>query len=76
VKHGQAMMSRLLRLIGGSVLIILAYSGGFAGLYLALAVLGGLVLFSAVYDRCPIYKALSTRILTIFNKNETPPAAL
>ncbi len=51
-------MDRLLRLVGGTALIILAYAGSFAGFYLVLAALGGLILFSAVYDRCPIYKAI------------------
>ena len=74
VSHGPAPLDRLLRLLGGTALIVLAYWGRFVGLYLALAALGGLIFFSAVYDRCPIYKALTTRIRTILNKDSSPPA--
>ena len=74
LSQGPAPLNRLLRLVGGTALIILAYSGSFAGLYLALAALGGAVLFSAVYDRCPVYKAVSTRIRAMINKNPAPPA--
>jgi hypothetical protein len=59
--------------VGGTALIMLAYAGSFAGIYLVLAALGGLILFSAVYDRCPIYKALSARIKTMLNKKSAPP---
>jgi thioredoxin 1 len=76
VSRGPAFLDRLLRLLGGSALIILAYTGGFSGLYLVLVVLGGLILFSAVYDRCPIYKAISTRIRSMLKKNQAPPATL
>jgi len=74
VSQGPALLDRLLRLVGGTVLIVLAYTGSFAGFYLVLAALGGLILFSAVYDRCPIYKAISTRIHGMFIKDEAPPA--
>jgi thioredoxin 1 len=74
VSRGLAPLDRLLRLLGGTALIVLAYTGGFAGLYLVLAALGGLILFSAVYDRCPIYKMVSTRIRTMLNKTTVPPA--
>jgi thioredoxin 1 len=73
VSQAPTSMDRLLRLVGGTALIILAYTGSFTGLYLVLAALGGLVLFSAVYDRCPIYKAISTRIHELLNKNPIPP---
>lgn len=55
-------VERVLR--GGTGLGILgvAYQGGFEGFYLALAILGGVLMFSAVYDRCPIWKAVSSRV--------------
>jgi hypothetical protein len=43
-------------------MIGLAYTGGFSGLYLLLAGLGGAVMFSAVYDRCPIWQAIAPRL--------------
>jgi thioredoxin 1 len=55
---GMGMFDRILRLALGSALLLLAYSGGFAGFYLVLAGLGGLVMFSAVHDRCPVWKAI------------------
>jgi thioredoxin len=73
VSQGPASIDRLLRLVAATALIVLAYTGSFAGFYLVLAALGGLILFSAVYDRCPIYKALSARIKTMLNKKSAPP---
>jgi thioredoxin len=70
--RGPAPLERLFRLLAGIVLIFLAYTGGFSGWYLVLAGFGGLILFSAVYDRCPIYNALSTRIRAMLNKESTP----
>jgi thioredoxin 1 len=74
ISQGPALLDRLLRLGGGAALIVLAYTGSFAGIYLILAALGGLILFSAVYDRCPIYKAISASIRALFGKNQAPPA--
>ncbi|MFM8323008.1 MAG: thioredoxin [Chloroflexota bacterium] len=58
---GPRVFERALRLAAGTLLVYLAYSGGFAGWNLALAALGGVVAFSAVYDRCPIWRAISAR---------------
>jgi thioredoxin 1 len=59
---GPAPFERLLRLAAGAVLLIIAFQGHFAGLYLLLAALGAVVAFSAVYDRCPIYQAVAARL--------------
>jgi thioredoxin 1 len=56
------VFDRLLRTGLGLAVLSLAYQGGFNGFYLLLAVVGGALLFSAVYDRCPIWRALSTRV--------------
>lgn len=56
------LVERLLRAGSGLGLSLLAYQGGFQGFYLALAILGGALMFSAVYDRCPIWRALSARV--------------
>jgi len=58
VKTGLGMTDRILRLATGAALLVLAYTGGFSGFYLVLAGLGGLVMFSAVHDRCPVWKAI------------------
>lgn len=57
-KQSMGTFDRLLRLATGTALLLLAYSGGFSGLSLAAAVAGGLVMFSAVHDRCPVWKAI------------------
>jgi thioredoxin len=58
---GIPVAERALRLGAGLFLAGLAAWGGFSGIYLALAVLGGAVAFSAVYDRCPIWQAIAPR---------------
>ncbi len=50
---------RMLRLLAGTALIVAAF---FTGNTVLLYILGGFVLFSAVYDRCPIWKMISTKI--------------
>ncbi len=59
---------RLLRLVLGGALLALAYSGAFAGFYLVLAGLGGLVMFSAVHDRCPVWQALAPRLKALIRQ--------
>ncbi len=53
--------------------LILAVIGINSGLSIWLLGLAGLVLFSAIYDRCPIYKALAPRIKALF-KRQSPDA--
>ena len=59
---------RILRLAAGTVLIVAAF---FTGFTIPLLLLGGIVLFSAVYDRCPIWKFVSSRISGLFQKTKT-----
>ena len=66
--NGQASLSagiqpaeRILRLGLGAALVGLGAWGGYTGFYLALAILGGLVAFSGVYDRCPIWQAIAPK---------------
>lgn len=56
---------RFLRLGIGTVLVAagLTVSGG-----LWLALIGGLVMFSGVYDRCPIWQALAPRLAGLLRK--------
>jgi len=62
VHFGPAPLDRLLRLAAGAALFVLALDGQFSGLYLLLAGLGVVLAFSAVYDRCPVYRAVSARL--------------
>lgn len=56
---GPSQLDRIIRIGAGMVLVAIGIASG--PLYWLIA-LGGLVLFSAVYDRCPIYKALAPRL--------------
>jgi thioredoxin len=55
------MSNRVLRLGAGIALLALGYTGNFSGWYLLAALAGGVIAFSGVYDRCPIWRAVTTR---------------
>lgn len=55
---GLTPFDRLLRLGVGASLLVIAYT---SGSWLA-ALTGGLLLFSGVYDRCPLWKALTSML--------------
>jgi thioredoxin len=63
---GIAPFNRMLRLFAGTALAIVGWS---ADSNMLLVLLGGLIAFSAVYDRCPIYQAVSQRIKGILKSN-------
>lgn len=71
VQAGPAPLDRVLRLAVGTSLFILALRMNFSGLYPLLAGLGALVAFSAVHDRCPLYRAISSR-LTSWRRKDQP----
>lgn len=58
-KRGLARADRLLRLVAGTSLLVV---GLLVGPSLILVGVAGIVLFSAVYDRCPIWRAVAPRI--------------
>jgi thioredoxin 1 len=60
-----APFDRIIRTIGGLALIILGLTNDIS--YLLIAI-GGVLLFSAFYDRCPIYRAIVPRLLERFQK--------
>jgi thioredoxin 1 len=72
VPAGPASLDRILRLVAGTTLLVLAFTNSFSGWYLPLAVLGAVVAFTAVYDRCPIYRAVSGRIKEWLKKEHHP----
>ncbi len=59
VPAGLSDTTRLLRLASGIALLVLAAFTGWPWLLLGAA---GVILFSAVYDRCPIWNALMDRL--------------
>ncbi len=56
---------RFLRLLAGSVVAGVGWSGHYNWFLL---VAGGVLLFSAVYDRCPIWKAITAQFKKIMAK--------
>ncbi len=60
-QSGVSSLERALRMGAGLLLVGLAAWGGFSGFNLALAAVGGVVAFSAVHDRCPIWQAIAPR---------------
>jgi thioredoxin 1 len=55
---GLSNWDRLLRLAAGTVMLFLSWTNQ---LHWSIVVAGGILLFSAVYDRCPIWKAITAQ---------------
>jgi thioredoxin len=62
-----APIDRLIRSGAGLALIAL---GWFSGQSILLMGIGGVLLFSAFYDRCPIYRAISARISGLIRRSD------
>ena len=62
-------IDRYLRLVAGLFLVGLAFLSGMSPVSWLLAGIGGLIMFTAVYDRCPIYRMISMRVKEIIRKN-------
>lgn len=56
---GLSNWDRLLRLAVGTFMLILAWTNH---LHWSVLGMGGILLFSAIYDRCPIWKAIATQM--------------
>ena len=69
VRAAPAPIDRYLRLGVGLVLVGLAILSGLSPVSWLVAGIGGLIMFTAVYDRCPIYRMISMRVKEIFLKN-------
>jgi thioredoxin 1 len=61
-RRGPSSMDRLLRVGSGTVLVAIGLYNPSAWLLLPL---GGALMFSAVYDRCPIVQAIAPRIKSL-----------
>lgn len=55
------------RALRGILGVVVSAVGVVIGPNYLVLVMGGLVLFSAVYDRCPIYRAVTAKLRTIFS---------
>ena len=68
-QKGLELTDRLLRMGAGLALIGLAIIRGLSGTHLLLAGVGAVILFTAVYDHCPIYRMVSTRLKGLFRRD-------
>lgn len=59
------VFDRWFRLLIGIGLVVLGTMNGINGWYLGAA---AIVFFSAIYDRCPIYKALAPKVKKLFGR--------
>jgi thioredoxin 1 len=62
-----AQIDRIIRSGSGLAIMVL---GLLYGQSILLILIGGILLFSAFYDRCPIYKAIAPRLIAIFQKTK------
>lgn len=58
-------VERFMRIVPGLVILVLGWTNGPNYWLMAL---GGVILFSAFYDRCPIYKVVSAQFREMFKK--------
>lgn len=56
---GISRWDRIIRLTAGTLVTAMAWNNH---LHWSLLLMGGVLLFSAVYDRCPIWKAITTQL--------------
>jgi thioredoxin len=70
-RNGPTLSNRFLRLGVGLAFFGLAVLSGLSGTHLLLAGLGAAIMFTAVYDRCPIYKTISMRLKELLSGNST-----
>ena len=64
-------INRFLRTI---IAIVVASAGWFIGHSLWFVAVGAIILFSAFYDRCPIFTAVYPRIISFFRKSKNQAA--
>jgi len=67
VRRGIASGERIVRLAAGAAIVILGLSAGPSMLLLGL---GGVVLFTAVADRCPIWQAIRPRLAALLGRSD------
>jgi thioredoxin len=72
-RKGPELNDRFLRLGAGLALVSLAILNGLSGASLLVAGLGVVIMFTAVYDRCPIYRMISERLNEVFQRDSTQP---
>jgi thioredoxin 1 len=66
---GPTPRNRLLRLAAGMFLLVAGFLLFPSSWAFLLAALGAVVLFTAVYDHCPVYRMVSARVRDFLNRN-------
>ena len=56
--NGLSGWDRIIRLIAGVIVVGLGWQNPYSWVFLTL---GGILMFSAIYDRCPVWKAITTQ---------------
>jgi thioredoxin len=72
VRRGLASGERIVRLAAGAAILILGLSASPSILLLGV---GGVVLFTAVADRCPIWQAIRPRLAVLVGRSDPAPPA-
>lgn len=57
------------RVLRGGIGLAVMLLGGFSWPQVLLVIFGAMILFSAVYDRCPVYNAIAPRIKALFKRS-------
>jgi len=68
VRRGVSPGDRALRLAAGAAIVVLGWSTGPS---IVLLGVGGVVLFTAVADRCPIWQAIRPRLAALLGRRDT-----
>jgi len=64
------LVDRMLWILSGLALVLLAYSRDFTGGYWMMALIGGVIVFAAVRDRCPVWQALAPKIEALWKREK------
>jgi thioredoxin len=67
-RNGPVLADRFLRLGVGLALVGIAILSGLSGTHLILGGVGALIMFTAIYDRCPIYRMVSGRLKELLGR--------
>ena len=59
---GLTLIDRVMRAAVGLSLLLLAYTGDFSGIFMGFAILGGLVVLSAIIDPIPLWRSVMERM--------------
>ncbi len=65
-----SILNRALQVLSGLALVLLAYQRDFAGGYWLVALIGVVIAFAAVRDRCPIWQTLAPKLEALWKREK------